>query len=92
MQTVKDRFIRWPRGAQGIDPKFHRIAGFPSVCGAIDGTHVNVCPPKAEEDAYVNRHQEHSLNVCGVCGPDLAFETKKLVDDLLMRIDKLEQD
>ncbi|CAN7937163.1 unnamed protein product, partial [Ixodes hexagonus] len=37
--------------------------GFPSVVGAIDGTHVRIQVPPLHEEAYVNRHFYHSINV-----------------------------
>ncbi len=40
-----------------------RIAGFPGVVGAIDGTHVRIISPTVNEEAYVNRKGFHSINV-----------------------------
>ena len=31
--------------------------------GAIDCTHINILAPKVHEEAYVNHHGNHSLNV-----------------------------
>jgi len=53
--------------------KFFEKAGFPSVCGVLDGTHVKVSPPLEDEQSYVNRHHSYSLNVLAVAGPDLSF-------------------
>lgn len=39
------------------------MAGFPLVVGAIDGTHVRIQAPHVHEEAYVNRHRYHSINV-----------------------------
>jgi len=41
----------------------------PSVCGCMDGSHIPIIPPVGDEDAYINRHQFHSLNILCVCGP-----------------------
>lgn len=46
---------------------FARISGFPRVIGAIDGTHIPIKAPSAEEPIYVNRKNFHSLNVQVVC-------------------------
>ena len=48
------------------------IGGFPSVCGALDGTHILLSnPPANDEDSYINRHHTHSINAMAVCGPNL---------------------
>ena len=41
------------------------IVGFPAIIGAIDCTHVKIkAPPRyLDENAYVDRHGTHSLNV-----------------------------
>jgi len=39
---------------------------FHGVMGAIDCTHVSILAPKEHEEAYVNHHGYHSLNVQAV--------------------------
>ncbi|KAM7287708.1 putative nuclease HARBI1 [Ixodes scapularis] len=58
-------FIRWPDAAEGaaLQHKFYDMAGFPLVVGAVDGTHVRIQAPHVHEEAYVNRHGYHSINV-----------------------------
>ena len=46
---------------------FHDIANFPNVAGTIDGTHIRISAPSADENFYVNRKKYHSINVMGVC-------------------------
>jgi hypothetical protein len=46
---------------------FRDIANFPNVVGAIDGTHIRIRVPSADENFYVNRKKYHSINVMGVC-------------------------
>ena len=43
---------------------FHSIAGFPNVhvLGAIDGTHIPIAAPNADEHLYVCRKGYHSIN------------------------------
>ncbi len=53
---------------------FQEIAQMPSVIGCIDGTHVRVSPPAADEASYVNRHHEHSINVLICCRADLRVQ------------------
>ena len=43
--------------------KFARMAGFPSVIGCIDGTHIRIQAPYQMEHEYVNRKNFHSINV-----------------------------
>lgn len=40
---------------------------FVGCIGAIDCTHINIITPKEHEEAYVNHHGNHSLNVQAVC-------------------------
>lgn len=37
--------------------------GFPGVVGVIDGTHVSICVPIEEPDAYINRKKFYSIQV-----------------------------
>lgn len=71
--TIKNEVINWPEDSERACQRFYQMAGFPYVCGCIDGTHVDLCPPKAVEGSYVNRHHKHSINVLAVAGPDLKF-------------------
>ena len=43
--------------------RFFQKAGFPSVIGCIDGTHVRIQAPVVNEHEYVNRKNQHSINV-----------------------------
>ncbi|XP_070395480.1 putative nuclease HARBI1 [Dermacentor albipictus] len=52
-----------PRQVRGVQGCFYAVAGFPRVAGAIDGTHVRIQAPGEHEEAYVNRHFYHSINV-----------------------------
>ncbi|XP_041470028.1 putative nuclease HARBI1, partial [Lytechinus variegatus] len=48
---------------------FYRIAGFPRVVGAVDGTHVCLhgCPLGPDEYVYTNRKGRSSINVQLAC-------------------------
>ena len=52
---------------------FMQYGGFPACIGAIDGTHIQIKPPPANEDAYVGRKGFHSINVQVVCDHNLIF-------------------
>uniref|UniRef100_A0AAQ5YJ86 DDE Tnp4 domain-containing protein n=1 Tax=Amphiprion ocellaris TaxID=80972 RepID=A0AAQ5YJ86_AMPOC len=55
-----------------IKEEFHRIAGFLSVIGCIDGTHIPITAPSHNEADHVNRKSIHSINVQGLpCQPRL---------------------
>ncbi|CAN7995719.1 unnamed protein product [Ixodes hexagonus] len=58
-------FIGWPDEAEGhaLQQAFFEIGGFPSVVGAVDGTHIRIQAPRVHEEVYVNRHLYHSINV-----------------------------
>ena len=52
---LKDEVIRWPDNTDKMVSEFFSIAGFPSVAGCMDGTHVDVIPPgKAQKCSNVD--------------------------------------
>lgn len=65
--------VNWPTNLVDIPVNFLRIGGFPSVCGAIDGTMIKIDAPSIHEEHFVDRNGDHSLNVMAVCGPDYSF-------------------
>lgn len=46
---------------------FAKIAQFPRVMGAIDGTHIPIKAPYDAEHVYINRKNFHSLNIQVIC-------------------------
>jgi hypothetical protein len=62
-----------PEELRSIAVKFYREGGIPSVIGCVDGTHIAISRPTANEKAFVNRHGYHSINAMVVCGPDMYF-------------------
>lgn len=68
--SLRRHLIHWPDQPLRIAGKYREIAGFPSVAGCLDGTHIIVMAPSNDEEAYVNRHHSKSLNVAMVTGPD----------------------
>lgn len=68
-----DEVIRWPDDAADTIVKFYKIAGMPSVIGAVDGTYIPIKKPKIDEHQYINRKNQSSINTMMVAGPDLRF-------------------
>lgn len=66
-------YVRWPNNCAQISVEFSRIAGFPRVAGAVDGTLIPIRAPHVNESDFVDRHGNHSLNVMVVCGPSYEF-------------------
>jgi hypothetical protein len=62
-----------PKIQMHIGADFFRIAGFPPVAGCVDGTMIKVDAPTVNEEQFVDRHGNHSLNAMMVCGPDYSF-------------------
>ena len=54
-------------------------AGLPGVIGAIDGTHVRIAAPKENAAEYVNRKQQHSINV------QVVFDNSYKILDIVAR-------
>ena len=50
------------REANTQKAKFVHLAGFSSVLGCIDGTHVQIQRPTSNEHEHVNRKNYHSIN------------------------------
>ncbi|XP_075739831.1 putative nuclease HARBI1 isoform X1 [Rhipicephalus microplus] len=62
--------IRFPttmRAANAMAIAFSQIAGFPKVLGCIDGTHVQIKPPKGQEHLCRNRKGLYTINVQAIC-------------------------
>ncbi|RXG71310.1 putative nuclease HARBI1 [Armadillidium vulgare] len=68
-----DTFVKWPQNTFDIIQQFHAIAGFPHVCGVVDGILIKIDAPVHNEPAFVDRHHNHSINCMAVCGPDMKF-------------------
>lgn len=64
-------FVQWPIDMQNVTKNLYDIAGFPMVCGVVDGTLINIAAPSDHEELYVDRHGNHSINCMVVCRPDL---------------------
>lgn len=66
LHCLAPRFIQWPQGDKVIEvmAAFKHVSGFPSVIGAIDGTHVEIRSPHEDNhQAYINRKGYPSVHV-----------------------------
>lgn len=70
-----NRYILMPEGdeAHRVRQGFYQIAQFPSLIGAVDGTHIRVTPPAEGERFYLNRKNFHSLNIQCICDHEMMF-------------------
>ncbi len=60
---TRDLFLPYfRRELAAIAKRFADKYGMPRTIGAVDGFHVRVLAPAAEEWAFVNRKGEHSIN------------------------------
>jgi hypothetical protein len=50
---------------------FYRLARFPNVLGAIDGTLIKIQAPKHQEASFVCRKNYHALNVQAIADSSL---------------------
>lgn len=67
------RVVKWPENLHNIEQQFFDIAGFPYCAGIIDGTLINFHPSNKFEAGFVDRHNNHSINLTLVCGPNYEF-------------------
>jgi len=76
------QWVRFPMTANERTIARNRFAlapqSFPGAIGAIDCTYINILAPHVHEEAYVNHHGNHSLNVQAV-----SFITMKLLHFIL---------
>lgn len=73
LKRMLNKFVRWPDDCSGISQQFLEAGGFPMVCGAVDGSIINILAPSTHEEQFVDRHGKHSLNAMMVSGPDYTF-------------------
>lgn len=66
-------FIYFPNQAQANRQKRQFLVknNFPNVIGCIDGTQIKIQAPTENENEFVNRRGNHSINVQIVCDSDL---------------------
>ena len=50
----------------------------PLIAGCIDGVHIKMRVPVAQQELYLNRHHETSVNVVAVAGSDLTFNVVRV--------------
>jgi len=67
--------IRWPSLSEMNDTEnaFAELANFPGVLGAIDGCHIRILAPDYCQSDYVDRNQNHSVNLMAVCDANKRF-------------------
>lgn len=77
INTLFREIVRWPTdvvGLNNIKTKFSQISNMPPiVAGVIDGSLIDMDAPHINENAYVDRHSNHSINALFVCGPNHEF-------------------
>ena len=54
---------------------FHAVpvANFPNVIGCVDCTHIKIATPAVNEHEYVNRKNDHTINVQLICDADASI-------------------
>lgn len=68
--NLYEQHVQFPQLPQVVQ-QFKDVASIPCIIGCVDGTYVDIKRPHENENQYVNRHGNHSLNTMIVCGPDL---------------------
>ncbi|KAF5284473.1 hypothetical protein FQR65_LT13531 [Abscondita terminalis] len=75
LNKLGSRYIQWPQGRRvsEVIEGFKRKKSFPGVLGAVDGSHIDICAPKENAAAYINRKGRPSILLQGVCDHQLIF-------------------
>jgi len=71
--TFSSRYIKFPTGQEDllrVKQGFKRIAGFPNVCGLVDGTIIEMCETLTNTEDFICRKMFPALNIQICCGPD----------------------
>ena len=67
-----------------IAEDFSHVGNFPKVIGCVDGTHINIKAPRVDEHVFVNRKNNHSVNV--MVRLNMLFLTKNISDSFFVRL------
>jgi hypothetical protein len=81
LADLRHEYIRFPRVDElpAVAATFERMAGFPNVVGAADGTHVQIIEPSEEAVGSLDRrlfwcrHGHYAVVLHAVVGPDTRF-------------------
>ncbi|KAH6946366.1 hypothetical protein HPB50_013125 [Hyalomma asiaticum] len=78
---------------------FEELAGFPGVIGCIDGTYIPMrCPANKIRSTYINRHDEVSMTMQGICDSKGRFQDvftgppSKVHDSRVLSLSSIQQD
>ncbi|OXA48641.1 putative nuclease HARBI1 [Folsomia candida] len=73
--TESPKIVSFPDAAEQkrISTAFHAKSRFPNIIGIMDGSHVNIISPSQDERSFVNRKQNHSINVQIICDDQFRF-------------------
>ena len=61
------------RETEAMKVMFHAVANFPNVIGCVDCTHVKIAIPAVNEHEYVNRKNDHTINIQLICDADASI-------------------
>ncbi|XP_071576948.1 putative nuclease HARBI1 isoform X2 [Temnothorax nylanderi] len=72
---LRSNFIQWPTEQEAFytSNRIERKYKFPSVIGAVDGTHIKIPSPKRDSQSYINRKGVHSIQLQVICNDKLEF-------------------
>ena len=73
---VIGNIIVWPNTADHVwqvQEAFRLRCGLPGIVGAMDGSHIPIKPPDADEQSYFNRKKSHSIVLQAVCDSNEVF-------------------
>ena len=73
--SIGKDYIKFPdlNEQSQVQQSFFEKCGFPLVIGFIDGSHVSIVAPSNNEEIYVNRRNEHSINIQAIRDSNLKF-------------------
>ena len=75
MNHLQAKFIRWPDTGEraAIAQSFATKNTFPSIIGAIDGSHILIIAPNEYAENFINGKSFHSIVLQVVCDEKMIF-------------------
>ncbi|XP_049268088.1 uncharacterized protein LOC125757050 [Rhipicephalus sanguineus] len=76
VRRLESRYVKFPREREVAEHvrRFAAVTGFPQGMGALDGCHIEVCPPKENAADYINYKGWYSVILLAVVDHTYKFQ------------------
>ena len=72
---IAKKFVRWPSIEELVndEKEFRKFANIPGAIGALDGSLIKIKALDISQRDYLDRHNNHSVNLIAICNSDMKF-------------------